>query len=63
MIEEILETTKITKKIRNMSVRIKWMTYMLDGENNKLYSRKGINRIATQFYKNYMSKVGWRKAR
>ena len=44
------------------------MIYMLDWENNKIYSRKGINRIATEFYrqnftKNYTGKTGWRESK
>ena len=41
-----------------MLVEIKWMAYMLDGENNKIYSRKGINIIATEFYKKLHGQSG-----
>jgi len=50
-IEDILKTTRSTRRIRTeMSLGIKWMVYMLDEENYKKYSRKGINKIVTEFY-------------
>lgn len=51
IIEEILNNTASTKKInKNLSVGINWITYLKNKEGKKVYNRKGINNIATQFY-------------
>ncbi len=52
-IKNILETTKSTKTIRkSLSLGNQLITYLWDEDDQKIYSRIGINETATKFYKN-----------
>jgi hypothetical protein len=51
-IEEILEKSGSTKRIRKeLSTGTKMMTYLTNEKEERVYDRKGINKIATDFYK------------
>lgn len=55
MIQEILESTRSSKRIkRNMAIGKTWITFLKDNER-KVYSRKGIIEIATEYYKEMYS--------
>lgn len=52
MIEEILENNISIKQIRrNVMLGNKWTTYLI-GNDKKDFSRKKMNEIATEFYRN-----------
>ena len=52
MIEEILEENMAIKQIRKkLMLGNRWTSYLTEKNNVRVYDRKGINEVATRFYK------------
>ncbi len=51
IIERILNDNKSTKKIKKqLSIGKHWINYMVDTNGNKIFDRKKINKLATEYY-------------